>query len=179
MRSCVFDDRGILPDFTVCEFISQRFYAHLLSPFDSPDADSVFRSAEEAGIAHLLDRPLSALSSGERALVSIAGAIAQNHEIILLDEPTAHLDIKHSLEIISLLSRLRDKGSAIIIVLHDINAALSFADRVILLDKGSISFNGTPHALVKSGKIDMVFGVKSKTVHNKNSRKPVLSFSLP
>jgi iron complex transport system ATP-binding protein len=108
---------------------------------------------------HLADRPITAISGGERQRVIIAKALAQEPGIILLDEPTSHLDINHQIEILSLLRRLnRENNLTIISVFHDLNLASQYCDSLILMKNGSIFTIGEPDEVLTMDNIKEVYG---------------------
>lgn len=108
---------------------------------------------------HLADRPITAISGGERQRVIIAKALAQEPRIILLDEPTSHLDINHQIEILSLLRRLnRENNLTIISVFHDLNLASQYCDSLILMNNGSIFTIGEPDEVLTMENIKEVYG---------------------
>jgi iron complex transport system ATP-binding protein len=98
------------------------------------------------------------LSGGERQAVFIAAALAQEAEILLLDEPTTHLDARHQLEVTRLLLELRRSGDhAIVLTTHDLNLALRLADRVLALKQGRVVASGKPGVLLAPGKLEQIF----------------------
>jgi len=105
------------------------------------------------------NKSLFELSGGERQKVYIAMVLAQNTDIIFLDEPTTYLDINHQLEIIEIIRGLKEMGKTIVMVLHDINNALTYSDNICLMDKGEIIIYDTPNAVIQSNMIDRVFNV--------------------
>jgi iron complex transport system ATP-binding protein len=124
------------------------------------DRDAVDAAMERVGVAHLRDRDARRLSMGERQLVFVAIALAQAAPILVLDEPTAHLDIRHQVEVMQLLTDLNQRdGRTIVAVLHDLALAANFFPRVALMHGGRIVADGPPADTLDSGHIRGVFGV--------------------
>lgn len=113
-----------------------------------------------AGIADIADKSLSELSGGQQQKAHIAMRLAQNTDYIFFDEPITYLDIKYQLEFAGLTKRLRDSGKAVISVLHDVNMAFTYSDKIAVIDKGELVLFDTPENAAKSGAIENVFGVK-------------------
>lgn len=125
----------------------------------SADDDDVVASAMSATeVLPLGARPVTSLSGGERARVALARVIAQSTGILLLDEPTAALDLKHHEDVMRLIREQADAGIAVAIVLHDLNAALAHADRVTLLAEGRVAATGTPAEVLTATRIEDVYG---------------------
>lgn len=142
-----------------------------LSPFQMApsvrDIEQVERVLELVGLSELCDRQLDGLSGGERQAVFVAAALAQEAEVLLLDEPTTHLDPRHQLEIAELLMALRSSGEhAIMLTTHDFNLAARLADRVIALSSGEIAAEGPPAALIRPDRLEVVFGARFEQVGN-------------
>lgn len=130
-----FEDPG---GFTVLELVLMGRTPHL-GPFGLPgerDVQLARTALAELGLADLEARASTALSGGERRRVLLARAFAQEPKLVLLDEPTAFLDLKHQVEALRLLRKKCDGGLAAVVVLHDVNLAAAFADRVLLLKDG-------------------------------------------
>jgi iron complex transport system ATP-binding protein len=108
---------------------------------------------------HLADRPVTELSGGERQRIVIARALAQEPSVLLLDEPTLHLDINNQIEVLDLLRRLCGEGKLVIAVLHDFNLAARYCDKVVLLHNGRIVSYGEPEKVLTKGNISYVFGI--------------------
>jgi iron complex transport system ATP-binding protein len=177
-RSAAFLHKGDLPAFSVQEFLEQRSYCRSAFLNNTNDETENIRYAVDVtGISSLLGKNIKTLSSGEFQLVSIAGAVVQSRQIILLDEPASHLDLSHARDLYSLLARLHSEGSTIISVLHDINIAMTLSDRIIALKQGSVVFNGNPELFRNQNAADTIFGVTSQIATNPVTGNPHLFFN--
>lgn len=125
---------------------------------------------ERVGILELRSKNMSELSGGERQKVYIAMALAQDTQTILFDEPTTFLDITYQLEILKLISELKQEGKSVITVIHDISAALVFADQMIVMDKGEIKLTAAPEKIYESGILEQVFKVKPHSFLDKSEK---------
>ncbi|MDD4767161.1 MAG: heme ABC transporter ATP-binding protein [Desulfotomaculaceae bacterium] len=147
--------------FTVKDIVIMGRSPHL-GRFQS-EGEKDFAAARQAMVMtdtlHLADRQITAVSGGERQRVIIAKALTQEPEIILLDEPTSHLDINHQVEILSLLQQLnRENNLTIISVFHDLNQAAQYCDSIILMEKGAVFTVGKPAEVLTAGNIKEVYG---------------------
>jgi iron complex transport system ATP-binding protein len=131
-----------------------------LTGLRASDIAAVNGAIERVGLAHLRRRDVQELSMGERQLVFIAVAVAQAAPILILDEPTAHLDIRHQVEVMELLVELnRRDGTTVVAVLHDLALAAHFFPRIVVLDRGRVVADGEPAAVLDATRIRDVFGV--------------------
>lgn len=167
---------GDLPAFTVREYITQRsLCTGKFFSFSGKYPENSFDYAVDVtGVNRHLDSLITNLSAGEFQLAAIAGAVAQSRDIIILDEPAEHLDVKHSLEIYRLLAKLNEEGSTIITVLHDINTALNISDHIIAMKDGSIAFDGSPESFMDTNKADEIFDIEFQCRPHPLSGKPYL-----
>lgn len=134
--------------------------------YESPEDFMAVESAmQTADVLPFRSRDFRSLSGGERQRVILASALAQQPRTLLLDEPTTFLDLKHQLAMYRLLRELAHSGMLIVSVTHDLNLALQFADRVLVIDQGRIAGDGTPEDVLNADLIDHVFGV-SVAVHD-------------
>ena len=124
------------------------------------DRAAVAAAIDRVGVGHLLGRDARELSLGERQLVLLALAVAQAAPVLILDEPTVHLDLRHQVETMELLVDLNIRdGTTVIAVLHDLGLASLFFPRIVLLDAGRVVADGTPGEVLTGGRIRDVFGV--------------------
>ena len=163
--------------FTVHEFVMMGRYPHL-SPFSSikrADLEAVNRAMEQTGIEEFAERLLGTLSSGERQKVFIAAALAQEANILLLDEPVTFLDYKHQSEIQNLLKRINNKSKATIVsVTHDINCAALASSRIFAIKNGSIVFCGKPEEVMTNEVLEKVYDKPFLFAKHPESGRPVV-----
>lgn len=129
----------------------------------SADDERVVRQAMAAtGVADLSDRPLDQLSGGQRQRAWIAMVLAQDTELLLLDEPTTHLDLSHSVEVLDLVVRLRqDTGRTVLVVLHDLNLAARYSDHLVVVQQGRVVAEGLPSDVLEPGLLSEVFDLSA------------------
>jgi iron complex transport system ATP-binding protein len=127
------------------------------------------------GITELRDKNLNALSGGEQQLAGIARALTQEPQLLLLDEPTSHLDITHQVQILNLIRRLSETlGLTVLMIIHDLNLAGEYCDSLIMMQKGAIRKKGTPHEVLNYADIEAVYDTVVITRTNPVSGKPVV-----
>lgn len=139
------------------------------SPYLSPwgagrpeDWAQARRAMTAANVQHLADRPMDELSGGERQRVVLAQALAQDAPVLLLDEPTTHLDIRHVVEILTLVRSLaRGQGRAVLAIFHDLNLASAYCDRIYALSAGRVVASGAPSTVIDRDLVRDVFGVEA------------------
>ncbi|GEN47646.1 ABC transporter ATP-binding protein [Ligilactobacillus pobuzihii] len=161
----------------VIDLISQGRFPHhsLFSRFSKQDERAVLEAMEMVGITELAKRDVSELSGGQKQRVWIALALAQQTDIIFLDEPTTFLDMAYQVEILNLLADLNRRfGKTIVVILHDINLAARYADRLFALKDGVLIKEGAPRTVVKKDLIKEVFGLNSMIVEDPVVHSPVV-----
>jgi iron complex transport system ATP-binding protein len=154
-------------DLTVEELVrmGRSPYQGLLGLPTTEDDDAVRRAIDETGIGEMARRRVSELSGGERQRVWVAMALAQEPQVLLLDEPTTFLDLKHQLEVLDLLRYLnKERGLTVVMVLHDLNQAARYCARVVVLREGAVYADGTPAEVLTPATLHEVFGVKARVM---------------
>jgi iron complex transport system ATP-binding protein len=151
--------------YTVLDVVLMGRASHM-SIFQQPSSSDYAlseRAMDLVGILHMKDRIYTQISGGERQLALIARAIAQEPKVLLLDEPTAHLDFRNQLVVLRMVRRVaRERGLGVIMSLHDPNHALSFSDKVVLIGNGRICAEGKPLEVIRPETIRDVYGIETR-----------------
>lgn len=161
---------------TVRELVAQGRYPHQswLQQWSKEDERLTEQALAITGMTELSDRPLDNLSGGQRQRAWIAMALAQDTDILLLDEPTTFLDLAHQIEVLDLLYELNQtQGRTIVMVLHDLNQACRYADYLVVMRQGHIYTQGTPAEVMTESMVEEVFGLKSSIVRDPVAGTPM------
>lgn len=144
--------------------------------FENPrDHEIALEALDTLGVADLAERPITELSAGERQLVAVARALAQAAECLLLDEPSASLDLKHRAWLIATLSRLRDGGMTVLMVTHDLDRIDPDFDRLYMMAGGEIAFEGPPSQILTEDRLAHVYDDPCVKTHHAGKRTFVWS----
>ncbi len=165
---------GVLPQgpvapegLTVGELVARGRYAHqgLFQAWSEADERAAARALAITGMDEMAARPMETLSGGQRQRAWIAMVLAQETELLLLDEPTTFLDVAHQVEVLDLLVELNEEeGRTILMVLHDINQACRYADELLIMEDGRLVAQGDPSEVVTPDRIEEVFGLACRIV---------------
>ncbi|WP_026671764.1 ABC transporter ATP-binding protein [Alkalihalobacterium bogoriense] len=167
---------------TVSELVAYGRFPHQrgFGRLNKEDKDIIEWALHETGMIEFSDRPIEALSGGQRQRVWIAMALAQETELLLLDEPTTYLDLAHQLEVLQLLERLnQQQNRTVVMVIHDLNHAARFAHYMVALNKGKIMKEGSPEEVMTAEVLKEVFTIDAEIVKDPRTGKPVcLTYNL-
>lgn len=168
--------------FQVAEVVLMGRYPHAGAAGWGSAADraAAWKALGEAGIAGLAARRVDEISGGERQLVSIARALAQEPAILLLDEPTAHLDLRHQRTVAEILRNYRaGRGGTALLISHDLNLAAELCDRLVLLSGGTLRASGPPEEVMKRSVLEPAYGCPVEVDRDPESGRPRLRSRLP
>jgi iron complex transport system ATP-binding protein len=144
IRSVLTQDNAVSFPFRVAEVVEMGRSPWARTPARELDEAAIREALERTDVAHLVERRFTELSGGERARVSLARVLAQDTPVVLLDEPTAALDLRHQEDVLRIARELAREGRTVVVVLHDLSLAGAYADRVALLEHGRLRALGTP-----------------------------------
>ena len=150
-----------VPDITVYNMVMHGRYPYLSYPrrYRKEDHEIVRNAIKMAGLEEFADRKLENLSGGQRQKAYMAMALAQDTDVIIMDEPTTFLDVKNQFEMMDHAKKLSEMGKTIIMILHDMEAVLHYADHVILMKDGKDVLSGSAEEVLRSPKLEEVFGI--------------------
>ena len=155
-------DLGV--DFSVAEIVALGRAPHLgwLAPLGADDRRRVAAALDAVDLGPFADRPVPRLSGGEQQRVFLAQALAQDAPLLLLDEPTAHLDVRHQLDLLARVRALGEAGRTVVAAVHDLELAARFADRLWVLDRGRLVADGPPADVLHPALLRDVFRVEAE-----------------
>lgn len=175
---------GLLPQaplapegITVADLVGRGRYPHQgwFRRWSEEDDRAVGEALTATGTADLAERPIEEMSGGQRQRVWIAMALAQETDLLLLDEPTTYLDLTHQVEVLDLLTDLnRRRGTTIVIVMHDLNLACRYADHLIAMRDGQITRQGRPGEVITAATMQDVFGLSASIIDDPISGTPTI-----
>lgn len=149
-------------------------YLGAFTTWSRTDADAVEHALKDTGLMGLAQRPVDSLSGGQRQRAWIALALAQDTEILLLDEPTTYLDIANQYEVMDLLHELAAQGRTVVTVLHDLGQAARYADHVVLMSAGLVLARGTPQEVLTEKRVSAAFGLPVTVVPDPVTGTPLV-----
>ena len=175
---------GVLPQapvapegLTVGDLVARGRHPHQswYRQWSSDDEDIVAEALTWTGMAEFAERRIEELSGGQRQRVWISMALAQGTEVLLLDEPTTHLDLAHQIDVLELVERLhRERGRTVVMVLHDLNLAARYADRLVAMKDGKLVASGPPAGVLTPDLLRDVFALEAEVIPDPTSGTPLV-----
>lgn len=161
-------------DFTVREVVGMGRHPYIsrFAGENGRDREVIEKAMRETGTLHLSDRSMPSLSGGQRQMAFIAKALAQEPEVLLLDEPISALDIAHQLRVLSVIRKLCDQGLTAIAALHDLNLASRYCDRLVLIREGEVLARGSAEEVMTESCIREAYGVEAVVATDPSTGKP-------
>jgi iron complex transport system ATP-binding protein len=160
LRAMLLQANQVSFPFTVSQVVDMGRSPWSGQPEEERDRDAVTAAVDAVDIGHLTSRRFNELSGGERARVSLARVLAQETPVVLLDEPTAALDLHHQERVMRLIRDLAGSGRAVVVVVHDLTLAAAYADRVALIVDGKLEATGAPADVITPERISEVYRVE-------------------
>lgn len=161
---------------TVRELVAYGRFPHqkMIGGLNRHDKEVIDWAINETGLSEFADRPVDCLSGGQRQRAWIAMTLAQETEIIMLDEPTTYLDLSYQLEVLEILERLnKEKHITVVVVLHEINNAFRFADHIVGLKKGKVICEGKPIDVINKETLKNIYGIEAELRKSESGDYPI------
>lgn len=169
---------GAPPAFTVREWVSlgRTPYLHPLRGETEADRNAVEAALRQSGASELAERMVGKVSGGERQRAALALALAQEPGLLLLDEATAHLDVRHQMELLGVVRRLnREAGLTVLAAIHDVNLAALWFERFLVLHEGRLAADGAPREVVRPELWERVFGCRVEVLEHPSGEAPLVA----
>ncbi|MDT0304927.1 ABC transporter ATP-binding protein [Streptomonospora wellingtoniae] len=168
----------VAPDgITAADLVARGRHPHQrwFRQFTDADAEAVSAAMSVTGVTELAERPLDELSGGQRQRVWIALALAQDPDVMLLDEPTTYLDLAHQVDVLELLTDVnRRDGRTIVLVLHDLDLAGRYADHLVVMEDGGVAAQGSPQEVVTAETVEAVFSLPCVVISDPLTGTPIV-----
>ena len=174
LRSVLMQSNTVSFPFTVWEIVEMGRAPWARTPLIADDTEAIEAALSLADVAGLSQRRFNQLSGGERARVSLARVLAQRTSVVLLDEPTAALDLRHQEDVMATLRVLADAGTAVVVVVHDLSQAAGYADRVAMIVEGQLDAVGSPEEVIEAARVTRVYGVEVDIEQVGSPPRPVI-----
>lgn len=174
VRAVLLQQHEVFFPFTVREVVEMGRAPWRGTPFEDDDERLIASAMEQTDVLALAERTVPSLSGGERARAALARVLAQAAPTLLLDEPTAALDLKHQEDVLRLARERAASGDTVVVVLHDLNLAAAFADRVTLLQKGRVVASGDPREVLTAESVTAVYGQPVEVIEHPRTGIPLI-----
>ena len=170
------------PGLIVSDLVARGRHPHQswIRQWSSTDEEEVMAALEMTSVASLADRPVDSLSGGQRQRVWISMVLAQNTDVLFLDEPTTYLDLSHSIELLDLVRRLKKQlDRTVVMVLHDLNLAVRYSDHLVVMREGEVMVTGSPSEIITSEMLKDIFNLNAVVIDDPVTGGPLIVPSAP
>ncbi|HJC85693.1 MAG TPA: ABC transporter ATP-binding protein [Candidatus Corynebacterium faecigallinarum] len=170
------------PGLIVSDLVARGRHPHQswIRQWSSTDEEEVMAALEMTSVASLADRPVDSLSGGQRQRVWISMVLAQNTDVLFLDEPTTYLDLSHSIELLDLVRRLKKQlDRTVVMVLHDLNLAVRYSDHLVVMREGEVMVTGSPREIITSEMLKDIFNLNAVVIDDPVTGGPLIVPSAP
>jgi len=174
LRSVLLQSNDVSFPFRVRQVVQMGRNPWSGTEYEELDGQVVDQAMADVGVADLEQRRFNELSGGERARVSLARVLAQHTDLLLLDEPTAALDLHHQDRVMQLVRSRATDSRGVVVVLHDLSLAAAYADRVVLISRGEIHAIGTPREVLTAEKLSEIYGVALRVMDSPDGHPMVI-----
>jgi iron complex transport system ATP-binding protein len=173
-RSVLLQANQVAFSFSAQQVIEMGRAPWIGTPGSDDDARAIAAAVAATDVTHLIERGFPTLSGGEKARVSLARVLAQDTTVVLLDEPTAALDLRHQEDVLRIARGLAADGRAVVVVLHDLSLAAAYADEVAILAGGRLVAHGAPDAVLTADRVEEVYGIPVRVLRDEDTGRPVI-----
>lgn len=174
LRGVLLQQNAVTFPFTAREVVTMGRVPWARTPLEDDDEEAIAEAMAKTDITELAERTVTSLSGGERARVALARVLAQRTQLLLLDEPTAALDLRHHEDVLQIARAEADAGAAVAVVLHDLDAAMAVADHVTLLQRGRVVAQGPAREVLTAERIESVYGQPVDVIEHPVTGDPII-----
>lgn len=173
-RAVLLQANAVAFSFTARQVIEMGRAPWISTPQSDRDEEVIAAAITRTDVAHLQERSYPTMSGGERARVSLARVLAQETRIVLLDEPTAALDLRHQEDVLTIARELAREGRAVVVVLHDLSLAAAYSDDIAVMHGGKIVAHGTPHEVLTEELVERVYDTPVRVMTDPDTGSPIV-----
>lgn len=173
-RSVLLQSNQVAFSFTAAQVVEMGRAPWAATERSDDDEHAIADALHRTDVVHLAHRAFPSLSGGEKARVSLARVLAQDTPVVLLDEPTAALDLRHQEDVLRIARDLAADGRAVVVVLHDLSLAAAYADGVAMIDRGRLVAHGDPGDVFTEERVAAVYGTPVRIIDDPDTGRPVI-----
>lgn len=174
VRAVLLQANQVAFSFTAQDVIEMGRAPWIGHPEAADDDVAITEAISLTDVAHLTGRTYPTLSGGEKARVSLARVIAQRTRIVMLDEPTAALDLRHQEDVLTIARNLAAQGNAVIVVLHDLSLSAAYADQIAIMHNGELAAHGHPSEVLTAQRVAEIYGTNVRIIQDPDTGRPIV-----